>query len=240
MKFLSIVTTLALILTALPAMAENERLPDGVTAMNLTVSEQQKVTEDMIVANLRFEATADNANDVQDSINKAMSKALASIKKNKDIKVTTEDYSVYNNQRFEKRGDTEIKQDEWRGSQSLTMTSEKFDVLQKVTGELQNAGFVTSGFTYTLSPEKSREVRETLMKGAIDKLKKQASEAAQLLGKSNYDIREISVDGGGYYPRPVMMRAMAMDMAESKVAPPVAEGGEQEVTLTISARVELK
>ncbi len=239
MKFLSLITAAALLMTSMPAMADSDRLPDGVTTMNISVTEREKVEEDMIIANLQYEAKGDKAATVQDEINKAMTKALASVKKDKDIEVSTESYRVYMSERYEKRGDKKIKIDEWRGSQSITMKSENFEAIQKLTGELQGAGFSTSGFSYTLSPEKQRSVRETLLKGAVDKLKKQSSEAAMLLSKKSYEIREINIDGGGYYPRP-MMRAMAMDMAESKIAAPVAEGGEQEVTLTVNARVELK
>lgn len=237
MKFLLSILCLVLISTA--ATANEHRLPDGVTALNLSVTESVKIDEDLIVSNLRYESKGEDATAIQNEINAAMGKALELIKQNNKVDVTTQSYSVHMRSKREGRGDDVTLTQEWHGKQALTMKSQDFEAIQDLTGQLQEAGFLTSGFQYTLSPEKSRLVKENLMKGAIEKLKRQAQSAADALGKKGYDIREINIDGGHFFPRPIMARGM-MAMAESAMAPPQAAGGEEEVSLTINARVELK
>src|SRR5690606_30877633 len=115
--------------------------------------------------------------------------------------------------------------------------------LLKLTGDIQKMGFLMNGLNYTLSVEKTEEVRDELMVKALDKLKAKADKVTKALGKSGYELTDVNVDGGG--PIAPMYKAMAMrsDMAgsaERARAPPVAEPGETDVTLTVSARALLK
>ena len=76
----------------------------------------------------------------------------------------------------------------------------------------------------------------------LEKLQDKASMIAKAMGKSGYEITDLNVDGASpvvpMYNKTMMMRAeagMAADMAA-----PVAEAGETDVSLSVSARVLLK
>lgn len=219
---------------------------EGITGLNLTVTERQPVKQDMVVANIRYEAKGKDARSVQDEINKKIKAGLDAVKGEQNVKVSTEAYSVYMNQQVEMRTGKDGKQEqvnieEWRGSQAVTLESKDIAKMQELTGKLQDMGFAVSNFGYTLSPEKSDAVRETLMKGAVDKIKRQADQAAKLLGKSGYEIKEISVDNAQFpQPVPMMYAAARMEKAGDAVAAPNAEAGESDVSMTLTARVELK
>ena len=98
-----------------------------------------------------------------------------------------------------------------------------------------------SGLNYTLSPEKAEEVRDDLMVKALEKLKTKAALIAKTLGKSGYDLTDVNIDGSS--PVMPMYKAARMEMAMSAdagMAAPVAEAGETDVSLSVSARVLLK
>lgn len=247
---LPIALLFALIPVALWAQTPVTKTPpmkEGITALNLTVTERQPVKQDLIVASTRYEAKGKDAKTVQNEINTKIKDGLEAVKGEPSVKVSTEAYSVYMNQQVEMRTGKDgkkiqVQAEEWRGSQSLTLQGKDFAKMQVLTGKLQELGFAMNNFSYSLSPEKSEAIRETLMKGAIDKIKRQAGEAAKLLGKKGYEIKELSVDNA-HFPGPVPMYATArMESAPAAdmMQKPNAEAGESDVSLTLTARVELK
>lgn len=98
-----------------------------------------------------------------------------------------------------------------------------------------------NGLNYTLSPEKAEEIKDSLMEAALVKLKARADRAAKALGKNNTALVEVTIDAGNNYYGAPMMRSMAMDSgaAMEKMATPVAEPGQSEITLTVNARALL-
>ena len=94
---------------------------------------------------------------------------------------------------------------------------------------------------WSLSPERAESVRDELMVKALGKLRAKAALVARTLGKSGYELTDINLEG---VPQPMpMYRAARMEVAmaaDGAVAPPVAEAGETEVTVGVSARALLK
>jgi len=235
---------------AVPAFADDGLIdlpPAGTTLVNLSVTERTKMTQDTLSTTLNYQLDGASANDIQDKINKAMTQALAEAKKVADVKTTTGSYYVYEYQDQStvdpKTGQPFTTKKVWRGQQSISLESEKSTALLDLAGKIQAMGFTMQGLNYSLSPEKADTVRDTLMEKGLKSLSAKAKLAATALGKGNYDIIDVNVDGGS--PNyPVMYRSMAkMEMAgapAADMAAPVAEAGETDVTMTINARVLLK
>ena len=83
-----------LLATPLNSLADGEKIEDG-TLLNVSATEFIEVSEDLLVANLHFEFEAATAKEVQNQINTVMAKALEKTKLLKDVKVSTQQYSVY-------------------------------------------------------------------------------------------------------------------------------------------------
>jgi predicted secreted protein len=223
-------------------------LPPGQTIINLSTTERIEVDQDLLVATLRYEAENKDPRALQNEINTLMKKAVDAARATPDVKVTTQQYYVYpvdpappQPPRTETEEKERKKEDPiWRGSQSLEIKSIKADDLLELTGKMQEMGLIMNGLSYTLSPDKAQETQDSLMEGALAKLKTKAGRAAKALGKSDAALLEVNVDAGGYYPQPTMMR---MDMAAApmaKMSAPVAAAGQTEITMTVSAKALLK
>lgn len=249
--------TVAALLLALPHDAQAQDggksildLPAGHTIINLSTTERVEVDQDLLVATLRYESENTNARTLQNEINTLMKKALDEAKATPAVKVTTQQYYVYPHdieppKPVEKTGgDSKPAKSEriWRGSQSLEIKSTQADDLLALVGKLQDMGLVMNGMAYTLSPDKAEETRDNLMEAALETLQVKAKRAAKALGKNETNLLEVNVDAGGYYPQPMMMRAMAMDASAGmeKVAAPVAAPGQTEITMTVSTRALIK
>ena len=246
MRFIMV---LAFVLTlAGPAIAQDYKtildIPKGATLINLSATERVEVKQDLLTATLRIQSESKNAKKVQDNINEIMTKALAKAKAYKDVKTTTQHYSVhqYNLPHNKARPNT-ISEKSWRGQQSLQIKSTNSDQLLELAGKLQALGMSMNGLTYSVSPALLEETRDAMLETALIKLKTKAQRAAKALEKSSSDLLEINLNsngGGRHYPvaQPMMMKSMSV--AEMSMDAPVAQGGESVITLTVSARAILR
>jgi predicted secreted protein len=207
--------------------------PAGHTLVNLSASERMTLPQDLLTAALRIEARGAEPRKVQDDINKAMTRALALAKAVPTVKTSTGGYQVY-----EQRLERNVRV--WQGQQTVQLESKDSAALLDLAGKLQGAGFAVSGLNWSLSPERAESVRDELLVKALGNLKTKAALVARTLGKSGYELTDVNLEGA---PQPMpMYRAarMEMAMADGAVAPPVAEAGETEVVVGVSARALLK
>ena len=233
----ALLATVLLVGLPAPAAADDDGLrlpPTGHTLLNLSASERMTLPQDLLGASLRVESRSADPRKVQHDINKAMTAALAVTKTVAAVKTTTGSYQVY-----EQRLERNVRL--WQGQQSLQLESKDSAALLDLAGRLQGLGFVMSGMNWSLSPERAESVRDELMVKALGKLRDKAALVARTLGKSGYVLTDINLAG---VPQPMPMYGAArMEMAmasDSAVAPPVAEAGETEVTVGVSARALLK
>jgi len=241
--------TSALIFTLTPTLQANDiiQLPDGQTALNISATERVDVEQDMLVASLRIQDEGKSAKDVQKTINEAMEKAVALVKKHSDLKVETGRYYVHPDYRYVRNKETSNNDrilDKWRGSQTVTIKSTNSEDILSVTGKIQDMDFMMNSLNYQLSPKKYDTIRDGLMEKTVSKLKARAMRVAKALGKGNVDIVEINIDSNPHTPRPVYARAAKMEMmsmsADTAMPTPTAQAGETSVSMTINARAIIK
>jgi predicted secreted protein len=241
---------LLLPLASLPAAAQQDNglslPPEGSTVINFTATESRSMPQDLLVASLRIEVDDKSSPaTVQKKINEAMTKALDLAKKESAFKVSTGAYSVY---KFDHNIITDQRTGEsktdsvWRGAQSIDIESKDSAKLLDVVGKIQEMGFAMNNLSYTLSPEVLEKTRDELMVAALRKLTAKADVVAKTLGKTKAELVDVNVDTGGpvqpmYKAMMARGEAMAMDAA---MPAPVAEAGETDVTLSVSARALIK
>ncbi len=219
------------ILAAFPATAEEGRdIPPGVTVVHMSEQELRQVEPDMLRATLRIEESGYSAADIQARINHAMQRAVDAAKKHEDVMVKTGSYHVYQDHRS----------DQWNGQQTLILESKVAPVVLKLAGDFQkNYGFVTSGLNYFISPQLQAELHDEMTMAALGRIQARAEQIAETLKMKDVHIAEVDLSGGGgsNYSPPRMMRAemAAMDSA----AKPVAERGEETMTVSINAAIWL-
>lgn len=224
-------------------------LPAGQVLVNLSASERREVAQDLLVANLSYQAENKDARALQEEINRVMKAAVEKGKTYKTVKLSTGQYYVYPYElpvirpvQGDKRPQPQKPEKTWRGSQTIQLEGKAPDDVLALAGALQDMGLVMNGLNYTLSPELAETTRDELLEAALVKLKAKAERTARALGKGLADLIEINVDSGApYYPPVPMMRSMAaMEMAADMKAAPVAEAGTTDITLSVSARAVLK
>jgi predicted secreted protein len=228
-----------LALSPLSAHAQTEdpilSLPDGQVILNISATERREVDQDLLVANLQVTAENAQPGTVQNEINETMAKAVEAAKKVETVKVNTGSYNVY------ERTDPRSKERQWYGQQTLTLKSKEADDLLELTGALQEMGLKMEGLNYMLSPETAVQVQDSLLEDAIAQLQVRADRVATAMGKGSAEIRELNTQSEMPYPRPVPYARMEMAAVSSDaMAKPVAEAGQDTITMTVNGRVILK
>ena len=108
--------------------------------------------------------------------------------------------------------------------------------LLESVAQLQGMGLTLTSLNYSLSPERYEETSAQLLQEALTKLQNRALSAALALGKSAAELVEVSMDGspnfGGMRERGAVF-AMA---ADSSMNTPVADPGQTNVSVSVSAR----
>jgi predicted secreted protein len=221
----------ATLIIGFPASAVPQDSEQGLTVLRLSESADRAIRRDRLRAQLRVEATAGNAKQVQAEINRRMTSALEKVKAVAGIKPETGSYSVY-----EERQQNVASR--WRGSQGLTLLDRDFAELIAIVGDLQNDGVTVSSLSFELLPETARGAQDELTTEALKRVSDRAERIAADLRLAIVRYRDIKVSNVSG-DRPIPIRAMTMAAGPAQSAPPVAEAGDAIVQVSVDAEVVL-
>lgn len=225
------------------AHAQNQfslgELQPGQLVLNLSATEQQDVAQDTLNASLMFSTQGRDKTAIQNEVNAAMRKALDILEDADGIEYNTSQYQVYV---FDPAQPSrrDVSNPTWRAQQEVQMHSLDSAALLEVIGQLQDSGLVVTSLYYSLSAAKYEEVAGTLMLAALKKLQARANTAADALSMSEAKLVEVSLDGSPNFAFKERFNVATMaTAADAAIAPPVADPGETQVSLTVSARAVL-
>ncbi len=236
---LTAMTRLAHIATALATMtvlatsAHAAEPPPNVPIVTVSASATTSIANDRMHAWLRAEA--DNADPVKAAaeVNGRIARAIARIKGAPGVEVKTSGYSSY--QVTEKN-----QPSRWRVTQSITLEGADFGTMAALVTKLQaDDMLLLSGMSFDVSRDARRKAEDALTDQAIKSWQARAQNAARALGFDAWRTGRINVmTSEPNRPMP-MMRMAAAPMAAA--APPVnVEGGNTEVSVTVSGEAVLE
>jgi predicted secreted protein len=201
------------------------------TEIHLSEQATRTLTPDRLRAILRVEAKGNNGRDVQAEVNRRMAAALAKAKGREGVTAETGGYSV--------NRDFSIKSGAaWVASETLTVSSKDFSAVLTLVGELQGDGMLTSGLQFYLAPGTLKSAESELTAAALAALRARAQEVATDLGMVVDRYKSITIGNAAEGSRPMPMLRFATQ-AMAAPAPPVAEPGDETVSLTVEADILL-
>jgi predicted secreted protein len=229
-NLLCTIAIVALLAPVPAALAADTSAPPGVTVIHLTERAERLMARDRLRAGLAVEVTGPVAPQVQAEINRRMEAALAKAKSVTTVKAETGGYSVYPQR-------DPGKPPLWHGQQTLNLMSDAPADLLALMGDLQQQGLATQGLTFEVAEESLRKAEDGLTAEALAALRQRADKVAGDLGMSVQQIRDVTVgnaEGGARPPFPMMRAAAA-----AAPAPPVAEPGDAQISVTVQAEIWL-
>ena len=216
-----------------PALAANAGDIPGKTEIQLSQQATREMARDRLRAVLRIEGKGHNGRQIQADINKRMAAALDRIKQVPNVAAATGSYTVYRDYTSK---DTEL----WQANQTLSLSSEDFDAVLNLVGDLQNSGLLMSEMQFFLAPETLAAAQDDLTAAALTALRARAQSVAQDLGMNIEHYKVITIgnaqeDRGDARSR----KAGAATVVTGKAPPPAVQAGDATVTLAVSATVIL-
>ncbi|MEM7467764.1 MAG: SIMPL domain-containing protein [Pseudomonadota bacterium] len=221
---------LSVVLICLSAVEAHE-VADEFNRVNLSVSAEREVENDLLVANLYAEHQSQNQKDVSERVNNAIRWALELSKKEPGVKVQTTQYNtspIYNKQIISG----------WRARQGIRLESINSTVLSELIGDLQEKLLIGS-INYGVSKLARDTFEAELTTEALRKFMERAEHIAKTLGRNGFQIVQIHVNTQGSRPVPVSYASRGLARAEASVAAPAIESGVQTVQVSVSGTVEI-
>lgn len=226
-----------------PVLAQNQlslgELQSGQLALNLSLTEQQRVEQDTLNVSLQYVAQGRDRTELQNEMNTKMSEALELVKAVPALEYSTTHYHVQIVP-TDRPTRTDINNPVFRAQQGLNITSTDSAALLELAGLLQATGLTLDSLYYTLSDVAHEQIAGELLNAALHKLQNRAQGAAEALGKQTAELVEVSMDGTPNFMEVRQKFAMeAFSSPAMDYAPPVAEPGETVISVTVSARAVL-
>lgn len=204
------------------------------TEVQLSQQAERLEPRNRIAVKLNVESRGNNARQIQLDINKRMTAAVTRVQGVPTITLETGSYSVtrpYNSQ-------NEKETDRWRGAQSLSMTSDDFDVVLKMAGELQADGLVMSDMRFFVAPETLKATQDELTTVALRLLRDRTNHVANDLGLKIERYKSINIGNASEeFGETNRRTGKAIATVAGKTAPPAVAAGYALVTLQVNATV---
>lgn len=202
------------------------------TEVQFTQQAERLEARNRVTIKLNVEARGNNAQQIQRDINKRMTAAISKAQEIPAISVETGSYSVSRPYDSENAKEN----DRWRGSQTLSLTSDDFDAVIKLSGELQGDGLVMDEMRFFVAPETLKAAQDELTSVALQTLKDRTNHVADDLGLKIERYKSITIGNASEeYGESNRKAGKAVSVASGKNAPPAVAAGYALVTLQVSA-----
>ena len=208
---------------------------DNDTELRLSASAQRQLANDQLSATLYVQDKNPQPAVLADRLNKVINRALADARAYGKVEATTGSYNTWPD--YDKSG----KIQGWQGRAEIRLTSRDFKEASELVAKLQQT-LALGNLQFEVSDDARRAAEKAMIPEAIGNLREQGRIAAQALGKSTVQVRELEIGNTLSPVRPMMLRAkmMAAPMAGADVAQPDWQPGQSEVQLQVSGKLELK
>lgn len=228
--FLASILAVTATFVARPACADT-----GIPAqpvVTVSASATMNVPNDRMIASLRAESENPSATAAANEVNKRIGDALAHAKAVPGVEMQTASYSTY--PMYDKN---QIAR--WHVTQSLTLEGSDFNAIATLASRLQaDYGLLLSGISFSVSLKTRSAAEDKLTQQAIASWQQRAANAARGFNATGWRAGRISIQTSDF-GRPQPMPRVGV-MAAQGVAPVSVEGGNSEVTVTVSGEAVLE
>ena len=216
---------------AAATFAANEASNNTYNRVHLSISANESVENDTLIAVLYSQREGTKLADLADAVNQQIADAVKQSKQIPNIDVQTlsyQTYPIYNKQQLSG----------WRVRQSISLKSQDSERLSQLLGDLQRS-LAMESIDYQISPEKMRAVEDELITEAVAAFNQRAKLVTSQFGYKDYRLVDININTAGTFANAIRRRGAAMAM-ESSIAAPTIEAGKQTVEITVSGAIEMQ
>ena len=233
MKHFSILAAAVLLTTAAHAEGKSPEAADARPALTLNAQASQKVATDEMVALLGVTREGTNLGALNQAVLTELQGALAQARQVAGVNGRLG--AVQTQRTYSQKGEP----NGWRVVGTLELDSRKLKELGDLVGAL-SLRLEMRGVSFRLSSQRTKELEEQLLVDAAKSFGQKARSLATSFGYAGYRLKEVSVSQARPGPDPgIAVPMMAMKAQAMAPASMPAEGGEVELSVTMSGTVTL-
>ena len=224
---------IAVLLASFAIAASAQDSPPQYDRVDLTVTAEREVENDVMVAVVYAEVEDNNQARAADQVNQAIRFAADRARATSGIAQETLRYTtrpVYANDR---------RIVGWVARQSLRLEATDAAVLSTLLGELQTRVAIES-MSSKLSKAARDTVEDEVIAEAIAQFRRRATQIAAEFDRDSYRLVHINVGSYAAVPAEAQMRLAYAVAADAAVAQPTIEAGVQTVTVSVNGTIELE
>jgi len=197
--------------------------------LHFSVTETQRVDNDLVSITFRYVAQAPTAELVMQSINQKMQAAIQVLKKFPQMEAQTSQYQVrpaYNKSNVITH---------WQGQQNLTINTANRAGLPRLLAQLQPYLNYQS-MRFHVSEETQKQIKDQLLTKALLNYQAKATFIAKSFGATNYQLIETHIDTPNL-PKPYADNSIRSARVMNEMAIPVIEAGKSDVSVHIRGKI---
>ncbi len=221
----------SMLIAAAPARATEVKPQAAATTVELSAEASKAAVNDLATAVLYVERNGPNPAAVAREVNREIAAALELARGRNDVKVQSGNTSTWPVYAQDGKGRITA----WRMRSEIELESRNLGAMSELVGELQSS-LALAHINMQPAPETRRKAIDEATVDALQAFEQRAGLIAGALGRK-HRIAHLSVGHSGFQPPMPRMRAAAAMAAEAAPAP--LEGGESQVSVHVSGRIEL-
>lgn len=202
----------------------------ALPSVSLSARAARTVPNDTATASLFVEKEDADAAKASESVTTQINQAHAVLKGFPELRVKTASHQAY--PLWDKN-----RVSRWRARHELLVEGADFKALSKAIGAAQPYAQL-GGIQFSVSGKLRDATESQLIQEASAAFQKRTELVRQAFGAKSYRLKDIALQSGEPPHFAPMLRAQ-MAVATAEATPPILEGGNNEITLTISGSVEL-
>lgn len=223
--------TASALFVATPARAGEAEARPQATTVELSAEASKAAVNDLATAVLYVERNGPNAAAVAREVNREIAAALDVARTRSEVKVQSGNTSTWPVYAQDGKG----RITGWRMRSEIQLESRNLSAMSELVGELQSS-LALAHINMQPAPETRRKAIDEATVDALQAFEQRAGMIAGALGRK-HRIAHLSVGHSGFQPPMPRMRAAAAMSADMASAP--LEGGESQVSVHVSGRIEL-
>jgi predicted secreted protein len=217
----------------LPVMVQAQGQPAPTQRVSLSASASVQVPQDLLTVSLSVLREGTDAHVLQTQINAALEAALQTARREAkpgQMEVRTGQFGMT------PRYGRDNKLTGWQGSAEVVLEGRDFARITETAGNLQT--LTVASISFGLSRDQFQAAQAKAQAQAISQFRSNATEVAKGFGFVDYTLVEVHI--GAESPAPMMRQRMLAASSMVADTPIATEGGNSNVTVTVSGSVQLK
>ena len=222
----------AVLVFSLTSISYADNLNYGVVSLSANAAEM--VQRDTMSVVLSIQESGADRQKVSNTVTERSNQVLQKLRQNKVL-----DGSISNRRVYPAYENNNRKTPVWHDIAEISVSSKDFAAMSKFLAAVQNEAAI-GHLNFSVSKSERQKMQEKLITQAIHNFQQQAQVITRAMGRKDYKIINIDINGNRFHDYGVVRSAAPMMTKSMNAAEMEVESGESEVSVNVSGSIQVQ